>query len=197
MSFIHSVTPRNVAGSFSLDHLFSTFLYASTEPLGERPVMNRMGGISILDGLLLPLFNTTRVSWLPFGGDTTRLRKSAEVIADDRLCADLNVCVRGDRRARAALNCGRCYKCARVLLHAAADGRFEAVAGTFDIAAFRRGLGHSLGRLIRVSLLPRFNPNDVDLLQYLHARRYPFPLWARPGVKLAILRHGRRHSLAA
>ena len=197
MSFIHSVTPRNVAASLSLDHLFTAFHFASTEPIGERPVMSRMGGISILDALLLPLFNTTRVSWLPFGGDTTRLRKTAAVIADDRLCADLNVCIRGDRRTRSALNCGRCYKCARLLLQAEADGRFEAVAGTFDVAGFRRGLGHALGRLLRAALQPRFNPNDVDLLQYLHARRYPFPVWARPGVALALLRHGRRHSLSA
>lgn len=197
LKFIHGVTPRNVAASLSLDHLFTAFHAASTEPIGERPVMNRMGGISILDALLLPLFNTTRVSWLPFGGDSTRLRKSAEVIADDRLCADLNVCIRGDRRTRAALNCGRCYKCARVLLHAEAAGRFDAVAGTFDVAGFRRGLGHSVGRLLRSALLPRCNPNDVDLLQYLHARGYPFPAWARPGVALALLRHGRRHSLSA
>lgn len=197
MKYIHSVTPRSVAASLALDHLFTAFHYASTEPIGERPVMGPTDGVSSLDAPLLPLFNTTRVSWFPFGGDTTRLRKTAEVIADDRLCGDLNVCVRGDRRKRAALNCGRCYKCARVLLQAEADGRFNAVAGTFDLDGFRRGRSHSLGRLLRVSLKPSFNPNDVELLQYLADRGYPFPGWARAGVALTLLRHGRRHSLAS
>lgn len=195
MKFIHSVTTRNVAASMALDHLFTAFQYASTEPIGERPKMNESGGISILDGLLLPLFNTTRTVWFPYGGDATRLRKTAEVLADGRLRSDLLVCVRGFRRDRANLNCGRCYKCARVLLHAEADGQLEAVTPTFDMAGFRRGRTHSLLRLLRRSLGPWQNENDTDLLKYLHERRYPFPTWMRPAVALALLVHGTRHSL--
>lgn len=40
--------------------------------------MSRFNGIATLEPQLLPLFNTTRVSWFAFGGDTTRLRKTAE-----------------------------------------------------------------------------------------------------------------------
>lgn len=196
MKFIHSVLPRNVAASMAVDHLFTVFHYGSSEPFGGRPTMSRFEGVATLEPQLLPLFATTRTTWLPFGGDTTRLQKTAEVIADDRLCRDLLVCVRGFRRDRAALNCGRCFKCARVLLHAEADGRLDAVAGTFDLAGFRAGRTHALLRLLRLSLLPWTNENDVDLLQYLHERNYPFPAWARPGVAAALLRHGRRHSLA-
>ena len=195
MPFIHSVTTRNVAASMAVDHLFTAFHFASTEPIGERPRMDGIGGISILDPLLLPLFNTTRCVWLPFGGDATRLRKTAEVIADDRLCGDLLVCVRGFRRDRRNLNCGRCYKCARVLLQAEADGRLAAVAGTFDMDAFRRGRTHSFLRLLRSSLGPTRNVNEIDLLKYLHERRYRFPAWMRPGVALALALHGTRHSL--
>ncbi|MFM8735573.1 MAG: hypothetical protein ACKOC8_10305 [Pirellulales bacterium] len=195
MKFIHCVLPRNVAASMAVDHLFAAFHYASSEPLGGRPTMSRFEGIATLEPQLLPLFSTTRTTWLPFGGDTSRLRKTAEVIGDDRLCGDLLVCVRGFRRDRAALNCGCCFKCARVLFHAEADGRLDAVAGTFDMAAFEAGRTHSLLRLLRLSLLPWTNENDVDLLQYMHDRDYPFPAWARPGVALTLMRHGRRHSL--
>jgi hypothetical protein len=195
MSFIHSVTPRNVAASMAVDHLFAAFQFASTEPIGQQPRMDRIGGISILDSLLLPLFNTTRTVWLPFGGDATRLRKTAEVLAEERLYGDLLVCMRGFRRDRRNLNCGRCYKCARVLLQAEADGRLAAVAGTFDMEGFRRGRTHSLVRLLRWSLGPTRNVNEIDLLQYLHERRYGFPAWMRPGVALALALHGTRHSL--
>ncbi len=195
MRHLHTVTPRNVAASMALDHLFTAFHYASTEPIGETPTMSRSGGISILDATLLPLFNTTRTTWLPFGGDSTRLRKTTEVIHDDRLCGDLLVCIRGFRQDRAALNCGRCYKCARVLLQAEADGRLADVSSTFDMEGYRRGKTHSIGRLLRHALGPLRNINDIDLLKYLHERRYPFPAWARPGVALAILLHGTKHSL--
>lgn len=197
MKYIHCVLPRNVAASMAVDHLFTAFHYASSEPVGGRPTMSRFEGIASLEPQLLPLFNTTRTAWLPFGSDTTRLRKTAEVVADDRLCHDLLVCVRGFRRDRAALNCGRCFKCARVLFHAEADGRLDAVADTFDMAGFRAGRTHSLLRLLRLSLLPWTNENDVDLLQYMHDRGYRFPAWARPGVVAALARHGRRHSLSA
>lgn len=196
VKFIHSVTPRNVAGSLAIDHLFTAFHYASTEPVGERPKMDRVGGISILDAVLLPMFNTTRTAWLPCGGDATRLRKTTEVLGDERLRGDLLVCIRGFRRDRANLNCGRCYKCARVLLQAEADGLLDAVSGTFDMDGFRRGKAHALVRLLRWSLGPQRNVNEIDLLKYLHERRYPFPAWMRPGVGLALLRHGTRHSLA-
>lgn len=192
--FIHSVTTRNVAASLALDHLFAAFLYASTEPVGQPPRMDDIGGVSILDASLLPLFNTTRAAWIPFGGDTTRLRKTADVLADGRLRGDLLVCVRGLRRNRVNLNCGRCYKCARVLLHAEVDGCLDEVASTFEMAAFRRGKAHAILRLLRRSLGFERNENDIDLLRYLHARRYPFPAWARPGVALALLQ-GTRHSL--
>lgn len=109
---------------------------------------------------------------------------------DDRLCGDLLVCIRGFRRDRAAINCGRCYKCARVLLQAEADGRFDAVAPTFDVAGYRRGMSHSILRLLRWSLGFSRNVNEIDLLKHLHARRYPFPAWTRPGVALALLLHG-------
>jgi hypothetical protein len=190
LKHIYSVTTRNLAASLALDHLFTAFHYASTEPIGERPQMSEMGGASILDATLLPLFNTTSTVWLPFGGDTTRLRKTTDVIFDDRLCGELLVCVRGFRRDRAALNCGRCYKCARVLLQAEADGRFDTVASMFDVAGYRRGKSHSILRLLRWSLGTSRNVNEVDLVKHLYARRYPFPAWAWPGVALTLLLHG-------
>jgi hypothetical protein len=117
------------------------------------------------------------------------------VLAEERLRGDLLVCVRGYRTDRANLNCGRCYKCARVLLHAEADGRLDAVAGTFDLDGARKGRTHSLLRLLRHSLGPWQNVNDTDLLKYLQERGFPFPLWMRPAVALALLVHGTRHPL--
>ena len=195
MKYIHSVLPRNVAASLALDHLFSVFHYGSSETIGGRPLMTRFDGIATLEPQVLPLFNTTRAVWMPFGGDTTRLQKTADVLAEERLRRDLLVCIRGLRRDRANLNCGRCYKCTRVILHADADGRLDDVAGTFDMAGFRQGRVHALLRLLRRSLGPYRNENEIDLLRYLHERRYPFPAWMRPGVALALLVHGRRHSL--
>lgn len=195
MKYIHSVLPRNVAASLALDHLFAVFHYGSSEPLGGRPRMTRFDGIATLEPQLLPLFNTTRAVWMQFGADATRLRKTADVLAEDVLCGDLLVCIRGFQADRANLNCGRCYKCCRVLLHAEADGRLDAVAGTFDLEGARRGRTHALLRLVHRSLGPWRNGNETDLLKYMHERRFPFPLWIRPAVALALAVHGTRHSL--
>lgn len=195
MPFIGNALVRNVAASMALDHLFTFFLYASSGPVGKRPVLSRFTGISTLEPQLLPMFNTTRVSWLPFGGAATRLQKTAEVIWDDRLCGDLLVCIRGFRTDRAAVNCGRCYKCARLLLQAEASGRLDAVARSFDMPAYHDGRSHSVFRVLRFTLGPRRNETDIDLLKFLDSRGFAFPGWARPWVTLARLMHGRRHSL--
>lgn len=197
MRYIHCQTMRNVAASMTLDHLFSHFHFASSEPFGAGAARTRFAGIATLEPQLLPLFNTDHVSWHAFGGDTTRLRKTAEVLADERLRSLPLVCMRGFRRDRAALNCGRCYKCSRVLLHAEAIGVLDAVADTFDMAAFRRGRTHSVMRLLRFSLGPTRNPVEIDLLKFLAANGFEFPRWSRPGVAAALLLHGRRHSLDA
>jgi hypothetical protein len=195
MKYIHSVLPRNVAASLALDHLFAVFHYGSSEPLGGRPRMTRFDGVATLEPHVLPLFNTTRAVWMQYGADATRLRKTADVLAEDVLSGDLLVCIRGFDPGRKNLNCGRCYKCCRVLLHAEADGRLDAVAGTFDMDGARRGRTHALLRLVHRSLGPWQNENETDLLKYLHERRFPFPSWMRPAVSLALLVHGTRHSL--
>lgn len=197
MPYIHCQTMRNVAASMTLDHLFSHFHYASSEPFGAGAARTRFAGIATLEPQLLPLFNTAHVSWHAFGGDATRLCKTAEVLADERLRSMLLVCMRGFRRDRAALNCGRCYKCARLLLHAEAIGALDAVADTFDMAAYRRGRNHSVMRLLRFSLGPTRNAVEIDLLRFLAANGFDFPLWSRPAVAAALLFHGRRHSLDA
>jgi hypothetical protein len=197
MRYIHCQTMRNVAASMTLDHLFSHYHFASTDTVGGTPTLSRFKGISMLEPQLLPLFNTDTVEWHPFGGDTTRLAKTAEVLADDRLRSTLLVCMRGFRRDRAALNCGRCYKCSRALLHAEAIGTLDAMAGTFDMAAYRSGRNHSVMRLLRFSLGPTRNAADIDLLTFLAANGFDFPRWSRPAVAAALLVHGRRHSLDA
>lgn len=196
MPFIGNVLMRNVAASMAIDHLFTFFHYASSKPIGGRPTLSRFSGISTLEPQLLPLLNTTRVSWLPFGGAATRLRKTAEVIWDERLCEDLLVCIRGFRTDRSAVNCGRCYKCAALLLQAEASGRLDAVARPFDMPAYRAGRSYSIFRVLRFALGPYRNAEGIDLLKFLDSRRFPFPAWARPWVALARMVHGRRHSLA-
>lgn len=193
--FIGTVLMRNTAASMAVDHLFAFFHYASSEPIGGTPAVSRFLGIATLEPQLLPLFNTTQVSWLPFGGSTTRLQKTAEVIGDDRLCGDLLVCIRGFRTDRRAVNCGRCFKCARLLLQAEASGRLDAVAASFDMDAFRAGRSYSILRLLRLALGPARNGADIDLVGFLDDRGFRFPAWARPGVALVRLARGGRHSL--
>ena len=96
---------------------------------------------------------------------------------------------------RANLNCGRCYKCARVLLHAEADECLDDMAATFDIDGYRRGRNYAILRLLRVSLGSWRNANDIDLLKYLHERRFSFPAWSTPAVSAALLMHGRHHTI--
>jgi hypothetical protein len=191
MPFIHCHTMRHTAASMTLDHLFDAFHYASSEEAGRTPRRGRFSGISTLDPHLLPLFDTPRVRWRSFGGAATRLQKSSEVIEDDRLCSDLLVCIRGFRTDRKAVNCGRCYKCARLLLHAEAVGRLDAVAPTIDMDAWRAGRIHSIGRLLWLTIGPRRNAHEADLLAFLDTRGFRFPWWARPAVAAARFIYGR------
>jgi len=195
MPFTHCHTLRNVAATMTLDHLFDLVHYASSEEVGRSPRRTRFSGIAALDSQILPLFDTPGVRWRSFGGAATRLQKTREVIADDRLCGDLLVCMRGFRNDRRALNCGRCYKCARLLLHAEAVGRLDAVSPTVDMDAWRAGRSYAIGRLLWLAIGPRRTANESDLVAFLHASGFSFPWWARPAVAAARLVHGRAHSL--
>ena len=55
MRYIHCQTMRNVAASMTLDHLFSHFHFASSEPLGGNASRTRFTGIATLEPQLLPL----------------------------------------------------------------------------------------------------------------------------------------------
>jgi hypothetical protein len=193
--FVQNAAVRNVAAAMALDHLFSSCHYASSEPIGGRPSIGRLSGIASIEPILLPYFNTPRVSWHLFGGATTRLQKTAEVISDEATCRDVLVCIRGSRRDRRALNCGRCYKCARLLLQAEVTGRLDVVSGLFDMDEFRAGRNHAIGRLLRFALGPSRNPVDADLIVFLVQQKFAFPWWARPWVELVLLSYGRQHSL--
>lgn len=184
-------TLRTVAAAISLDHLFDRYFFASAEELGRKVARTRFSGISTLEPQLLPLFNTARVQWTAFGGSATRLRKTFEVLNDDRLCDGIQVCVRGDGKSRNALNCGRCHKCARLLMQAEVMGRLERVAPTFDLDAYWAGRNYSIFRMLRLALKWRASRNDVNLLKYLAGHAFKFPAWARPLVGVALLRHGR------
>jgi hypothetical protein len=195
MPFIHSHTMRNVAAAMTSDHLFTRFLYASSQELGHSPKRSRFSGISALEPSLLPQFDTRDVFWSSFGGHATRLQKTQEVLSDSRLRENLLVCIRGFRGDRRSINCGRCYKCARALFHAHVSGVLSDLAGTFDLDAFWAGHNRSVLRLLRHSLGPRQVTSDIDLLKYLIAAGYPFPPWSRPALAVFKLTHGTRHSL--
>lgn len=186
---------RSVAAAISLDHLFDRFFFASSEEIGREAKVTRFSGISTLEPQLMPLFNTDRVAWTAFGGGNTRLSKIQQVLADDRLRDGLQVCVRGFLKTRKALNCGRCHKCARLLMQAEAVGMLDAVAPTFDMDAYRAGRNYSISRTLRLALKWHPAPNDVQLLRFLAAQNFHFPPWAIPLVQAGLLRHGRQPAL--
>ena len=184
-------TMRSVAAAMSLDHLFSCYLFASSEEIGRKVTRNRFSGISTLEPQLLPLFNSERNRWIPVDGSAKRLLKTEAVIHDDRLCGSIQVCVRGFLKDRKTLNCGQCHKCARFLMQAEVSGRLDAVAPTFDLEAYSSGRNYAIFRMLRLALKPKASSNDVLLVQFLQRQGFEFPTWAKPFVALALLRHGR------
>ena len=182
--FLHSHTMRNVAAAMSVDHLFHTFVYSSGVTAGARPALGRFSGMGTIDPVLLPQFDTAATGWMPFGAHATRLQKTARVMSTELARRYLTVCIREPGAAGGPLNCGRCYKCARALAYADAQGMLDDFAGIFDTGAFRRHRDHALFRFLRHSLGDRRTEDDLEMLAWLDRKAYPMPWWMRPFLPL-------------
>ncbi len=177
--FIHSHTLRNAGAAMSLEPLFSNFIYPAGD-VGQNVIFGRNSGIAPLDPSLLPLLNTGAASYLTHGMHIERLGKTAAVMRTQTARKYLTVCTHGFRDGRKTMNCGRCYKCARILHFAEAHGMLGDFRTTFDLENFERHKQRSLFRLFRHSFLDRRSRDDQDLLAYLVAHGYPMPAWLRP-----------------
>ncbi len=177
--FIHTHTLRNAGAAMSLEPLFNNFVYPAGD-VGQSVIFGRNSGIAPLDPSLLPLLNTGAASYLSHGMHIERLGKTAAVVPTRLAQRYLTVCTHGFEDGRNKMNCGRCYKCARILCFAEAHGMLDAFSTTFDLENFNRHKGRSIFRLFRHSFLDRRSRDDQDLLAYLVAHGYPMPAWLRP-----------------
>lgn len=182
--FIHSHTIRNAAAAMTVDHLFHSYVYSSSEEIGRTPKLGRLSGMSTLDPTLLPLFDTPATKWLSYGSHATRLEKTGHVMSLELARRYLTVCIRDPRAGDGRLNCGRCYKCARALAYADAEGILDQFGAVFDIEAYRKHRDHALFRFLRHSIGDRRSDTDLEMLAWLDRRRTPMPWWMEPFLPL-------------
>ena len=136
-SFLESHSMRTTAATLSLSPVYHRYLFASGTDLqvGLKAMPCRV--IDALNPILLPMLRTRENEFSQFGGDSTRLEKMLEVLANHSLTGKINLCVRGSHDNTIFLNCGRCYKCFSFLLVAEAVGRLGLLSKNFDLDAYR------------------------------------------------------------
>lgn len=175
--FIHSHTLRNAGAAMSLEPLFHAFIYSKGDVGSPQAKLGRATGIGPMDPTLLPLLNTSAHSYISHGLHIERLGKTDQVMNGRHARDYLTVCTHGFEDGRSVLNCGRCYKCSRILFFADANGMLDEFSQTFDLAAFRSHRAHGLRRILRHTALNRKTREDRDMLAYLFERKYPMPAW--------------------
>ncbi|MFP1646642.1 hypothetical protein [Pontitalea aquivivens] len=183
--FIHSHSMRNAGAAISLEPLFHAFFYSKGDVGFAQARLGRAAGIGPMDPALLPLLNTSAHSYLSHGMHIDRLGKTDQVMRGPYARAHLTVCTHGFEDGRTKMNCGQCYKCARALFFADANGMLEDFSQTFDLTAFQANRAHGLRRILRHTVVNRKTREDQDMLAYLFEQDYPMPGWFRLFRKMA------------
>jgi hypothetical protein len=164
-ALVHAV--RNLATASVLEPVVDTLVYSSGHRLEATDLL---AGLVLGQDLVepvtvdLPRWGALEIALL--GNDVRRIDKVAGLVHEPLAWRFLDVCVdqpyQGSSPAGSPTNCGRCQKCARVILtleHLGALGRF---AGCFDLAAFER----ERERLMTL-LMTRDHPIDDEFRELL------------------------------
>lgn len=181
IKFLHSAIPRNVAAALALNHLFQTFLYASSVRLEG----DRKGRLPrVVDNFcstFLPLFGSRYHYFRSVGAEYTRVEKTLLVLNDDRLIDNLHVCARPASRRNQFLNCGTCEKCVKLLVVAEHIHRIDRLGKLYDLASFRRRRMRCLSNLLYTGVTRR-SEASTDTLRWLKSEGYAFPRLLQPAI---------------
>lgn len=190
--FIDSHTMRNLGAALAVGHLFHTLLYSSTHHVGAGRSSRRFAGISAVEFFLLRSLSTRIHDLRTAGAEWSRFDKIETLFDDPVALRFLTVCTR-ETPSQGKLNCGRCTKCAPVLVQAEAFGVLDRLADSFDLDAYRTSRATAWFRLLRHSIGDRQRDGDRVVLDTLLQRHLPAPWWVRPFRPLvaAAAREGR------
>ncbi len=158
--FTHNHTIRNIAAAMTLDHLFASFIYSASEEIGRKPRLTRNSGISAIDPVFLPQFNTVTKRYLSFGFAATRKEKTLLVQTIPTAKQYLTVCTHAQKAGTPYRNCGVCSKCAQFLVIVDLMGTIDKFARIFDIGAFRDNRNRIFMRMLRASIGGRGSLTD-------------------------------------
>ena len=166
-SFLESHSMRTTAATLSLSPVYHRYLFASGTDLqvGLKAMPCRV--IDALNPILLPMLRTRENEFSQFGGDSTRLEKMLEVLANHSLTGKINLCVRGSHDNTIFLNCGRCYKCFSFLLVAEAVGRLGLLSKNFDLDAYRNHRARAFTNFFVRSIGPKSMETNRQVAWFL------------------------------
>jgi hypothetical protein len=176
--FVQSHTMRNLGAALAVEHLFHTLLYSSTHHFGAGRSSSRFAGISAVEFNLLRSLSTRTSDFRAAGAEWSRFEKFEALFDDPVALRFLTVCTR-ETPKQGKLNCGRCTKCAPVLVQAEAFGILDRLADSFDLDAYRASRATAWFRLLRHSIGDRRRDSDRVVLDALLQRNLPVPWWVR------------------
>jgi hypothetical protein len=174
LSFAKTHHFRIVAAALSLGSLFTVYLYCSSIDAVTASRLTRHRSFDRVGRDLLPLFDTGRNRFMDFGDDTIRTEKVWNVLNNAELASVLNVCARPDHDNSDFLNCGRCFKCFPVLLHAEYFGKLKKIESVFDLDAYQSNKSRCYLNLFRRGM------RATDSMQFV---RHTFEMIRRSGRK--------------
>jgi tRNA U34 2-thiouridine synthase MnmA/TrmU len=176
-ALVHAV--RNLATASVLEPVVDTLVYSSGHRLEATDLASGLAlGQDLVEPVTVDLPRWGGLEIALLGNDVRRIDKVAGLV-DERLAwRFLDVCVdqpyQGSSPAGSPTNCGRCQKCARVILTLEHLDALDRFAACFDLAAFER----DRERLMTV-LMTRDHPIDDEFRELLRSPRGTLPPFVR------------------
>ena len=179
-SFLETHCLRTTAATLSLWPLFRRYLFASGTDMqaGLPSLPTRV--LDAANPMLLPLLKTKENDFKEYGSGFCRLEKMLEVLANDSLRSQINVCARVSHDNSVRLNCGRCFKCFPFLLVAEAVGRLDQLDRNFDLHSYQHHKPRCFANFFTLALGPKKSQTNRQVARFLriHAKSV-FPISIR------------------
>lgn len=170
---------RNLATASVLEPVVEVLAYSSGHRLEATDLMiGRRLDQDLIEPISVDLARWGELDIALVGNDVRRIDKTASLVDEPLAWRFLDVCVDQGYQATSAAdrptNCGRCNKCARVILTLEHLGALDRFAGCFDLAAFAVDRDR-----LTTTLMTRDHPIDDEFRELLASPRGTLPPFIR------------------
>lgn len=167
MNFVPTHTYRNVAAALTLQKLFKTYYYSSSDSLWQFELNHSASGL--YDVYSLDMLSTNDTKFFSSGEIYSRVEKTDIVSIHPLSYKYLNVCV------AAETNCSRCHKCQRTLVTLDVLGKLDFYKKVFDLSDYHMHRSKYFGLVLSERKNDAFQQEIFDAIK---RDNFPIPLGA-------------------